>query len=330
MRKDSYGSNVTTRAGTLLQVDDLRVEYRARGGSVKAVDGVSFAVKDNETFGLIGESGCGKSTLVSALLRFVLPPGRILGGRIMFNRRDILALPDEDLRRMRGKEMAIVLQGAQNALNPVLTVGMQISEQILEHEQIAREEAWERARKQLELVGISGRRVKSYPHEFSGGMRQRVMVAIATACSPKLLIMDEPVTGLDVIVQRHLLALITELKDRILSAVIFITHDLSVITETCDRVAVMYAGQIVEEAEMVDLYQRPLHPYSKALITSYPSIKGEKRRLRSIPGAPPDLIKPPPGCRFHSRCPSATAVCRSTPPRMLEDDNRRVACHLYG
>jgi len=313
---------------TLLNVDDLRVEYPTRAGAVKAVDGVSFNIKDDETFGLIGESGCGKSTLVSALLRFVSPPGRIMHGKVVFKGRNILALNKEEIRRLRGGEMAIVLQGAQNALNPVLTVGMQIAEQILEHESISRKEAWQRAKQQLELVGISSTRVKSYPHEFSGGMRQRVMIAIATACSPKLLIMDEPVTGLDVIVQRHLLILINELKEKILPAVIFITHDLSVITETCDRVAVMYAGKIVEEASMVDLYQRPFHPYSQALINSYPSIKGERRTLQSIPGAPPDLVNPPAGCRFHPRCPSAMQICRTKVPVNHEYDSRWVTCHL--
>jgi peptide/nickel transport system ATP-binding protein len=317
-----------TKNTELLKVDDLKIEYATRRGAVRAVDGVSFRLSDNETMGLIGESGCGKSTMVFALMRFVTPPGRIVDGKIVFEGRDIIALDDEELRRLRGKEMAIVLQGAQNALNPVLKIGTQISELILEHERIGKEKAWERAEQQLELVGISSRRVNGYPHELSGGMKQRVMIAIATACSPKLILMDEPVTGLDVIVQRQLLTLIRSLREKMNVAIIFITHDLSVVTETCNRVAVMYAGRIVEEADMITLYQQPLHPYTQALINSYPSIRGEKRKLRSIPGTPPNLIDPPPGCRYHPRCPHVMSVCPVREPDLIVVNEHRVACHL--
>jgi peptide/nickel transport system ATP-binding protein len=312
----------------LLAVDDLKIEYATRRGAVRAVDGVSFKLDDNETMGLIGESGCGKSTMVFALMRFVTPPGRIVAGKIFFEGRDIIELDDEELRHIRGKEMAIVLQGAQNALNPVLKIGKQISELILEHEHISKEQAWERAAQQLELVGISSKRVNSYPHEFSGGMKQRVMIAIATACNPKLILMDEPVTGLDVIVQRQLLTLIKSLREKMKVAIIFITHDLSVVTETCSRVAVMYAGKIVEEADMVALYQRPLHPYTQALINSYPSIRGEKRKLRSIPGTPPNLVDPPSGCRYHPRCPYVMDICPLEEPELILKEKHRVACHL--
>jgi peptide/nickel transport system ATP-binding protein len=312
----------------LLSVQNLSVHYFTRKGAVRAVEDVSVELEQDRTLGLIGESGCGKSTMVSALMRFVTPPGRIVSGKIVFKDRDIIPISDEEMRKLRGKEIAMVFQAAQNALNPVLNIGRQIAEEILEHENVSREEAWDRAKKQLELVGIDGSRIKSYPHEFSGGMKQRVMIAIATACDPGLLILDEPVTGLDVIVQRQLLVLITDLRAKIRLPIIFITHDLSVITETCDNVAVMYAGKIVEEASTIELYQEPLHPYSQLLISSYPSIKGAKKTLKSIPGAPPDLVELPPGCSFHPRCPYAMDICRKEEPLLKIDDRHRVACHL--
>jgi len=313
----------------LLDIENLKIYYFTQEGPVKAVDDVSFSVDKDETLGLIGESGCGKTTAVFAILRFVTPPGRIVAGKIVFEGRDIVTLSNEEMRLLRGKGIAMVFQGAQNALNPVMTVGKQISEVILEHESITPEEAWERAKAQLELVGIGSDRAKNYPHEFSGGMKQRVMVAIATACNPELLIMDEPVTGLDVIVQRQLLTLTNDLRAKMHLPIIFITHDLSVVAETCDRVAVMYAGKIVEQGSAVSLYKDPMHPYSKALIHSYPSVKGEKRELKSIPGAPPRLIDPPAGCRFHPRCEYAMDICRTEePPLENRNNGRLVACHL--
>jgi len=313
----------------LLEVRNLKIYYFTRAGAVKAVDDVSFSVDKDETLGLIGESGCGKTTAVFAILRFVAPPGRIVEGKIVFEGRDIITLSNEEMRLLRGQGIAMVSQGAQNALNPVMTVGRQISEVITEHESVTKEEAWERAKQQLELVGIGSGRVKNYPHEFSGGMKQRVMVAIATACNPRLLIMDEPVTGLDVIVQRQLLALTNSLREKMRLPIIFITHDLSVIAETCDNVAVMYAGKIVEQGSAVSLYKDPLHPYSKGLIGSYPSVRGEKKELKSIPGAPPMLIDPPPGCRFYPRCPYAMDICQTEEPELKSvGDSRLVACHL--
>jgi len=314
----------------LLDIENLKIYYFTQEGPVKAVDDVSFSVDKDETLGLIGESGCGKTTAVFAILRFVTPPGRIVAGKIVFEGRDIITLSNEEMRLLRGKGIAMVFQGAQNALNPVMTVGQQISEVILEHESITKEEAWARAKAQLELVGIGSDRAKNYPHEFSGGMKQRVMVAIATACNPGLLIMDEPVTGLDVIVQRQLLTLTNDLRAKMHLPIIFITHDLSVVAETCDRVAVMYAGKIVEQGSAVSLYKDPMHPYSKALIYSYPSVKGEKRELKSIPGAPPRLIDPPAGCRFHPRCEYAMDICRTEePPLENRNNGRLVACHLF-
>ncbi len=313
----------------LLEVKNLKIHYFTRKGAVKAVDDVSLSVEQDETLGLIGESGCGKTTTVFALMKFVTPPGRIVGGEINFDDRNIVTMDKEEMRLLRGKGITMVFQAAQNALNPVLNIGKQIAEEIVEHEGVTRAEAWERAKKQLELVGISSSRIKSYPHELSGGMKQRVMIAIATACNPRLLLMDEPVTGLDVIVQRQLLVLIKDLKDKFGLPIILITHDLSVIAETCDRVAVMYAGKIMEQAGVVELYDNPLHPYSRALINSYPSIEGRKRELKSIPGSPPRLIDPPIGCRFHPRCSNAMDICRKEEPLFTEQDGHIVACHLF-
>jgi peptide/nickel transport system ATP-binding protein len=210
----------------------------------------------------------------------------------------------------------------------VLTIGKQITEMILEHEFVTRETALARAKKQLNLVGISDQRINSFPHEFSGGMKQRAMAAIATACNPKFLILDEPTTGLDVVVQRQILVMLGDLKNKLNLTAVFISHDLSVVAETCDRVAVMYAGKIMEESDTVSLYQNPLHPYSKALIGAYPSLKGERRQLKSIPGAPPSLIDPPPGCRFTPRCELAQTICSQEEPFLKTIDGRRVACHM--
>ncbi|MGB9438650.1 MAG: ABC transporter ATP-binding protein [Desulfobacterales bacterium] len=312
----------------LLEVENLKLHFFTRQGPARAVDGVSFKIEKNETFGLIGESGCGKTTTALAIIRLIKPPGRIVNGSIYFDKRDIVSLSEEEMRLLRGKKIAIVRQEAQNALNPVMNIGKQIIEAILQHEDVSKESAWARARNQLDLVGINGNRVKSYPHEFSGGMKQRAMVAIATACNPKFLILDEPTTGLDVIVQRQLLELINSLKQELNLTAILISHDLSVVAETCDKVAVMYAGKIVEQGDTVSMYQKPQHPYSKALIGAFPSLKGEKKKLKSIPGAPPRLILPPQGCRFEPRCDYAIEVCKSEDPVAREKDNHVVACHL--
>lgn len=313
----------------LLNVKNLKIYYFTRAGAVKAVDDVSFSVGKNETLGLIGESGCGKTTTVFAIMKFVVPPGRIVGGKIIFEDRDILAIRQEEVRLLRGQGVAMVFQAAQNALNPVMTVGDQIVEVIDQHERIPKEVARERARKQLELVGLRGEMVKCYPHELSGGMKQRVGIAIATVCNPRLLLLDEPVTGLDVIVQRQLLDLINDLRTKLQLPIIFITHDLSVVAHTCSKIAVMYAGKIVEQADVVSLYENPLHPYSRMLIESFPSIKGKKNKLADIPGAPPSLLNPPVGCNFHPRCPFVMDICRREEPVSMVKDGHLVACHLY-
>jgi len=312
----------------LIEVENLKLHFMTRRGPAKAVDNIGFSIEKEKTLGLIGESGCGKTTTAMALMKFVKPPGQIVGGSIRFMDKDIVPMSDEDIRQLRGKEISIVRQEAQNALNPVLTIGKQITEMILEHESVSKETALVRAKKQLNLVGISDERINSYPHEFSGGMKQRAMAAIATACNPKLLILDEPTTGLDVVVQRQILEMLGNLKKELGLTAVFISHDLSVVAETCDRVAVMYAGKIMEESDTVSLYKNPLHPYSIALINAYPSLKGERRQLKSIPGAPPSLIDPPPGCRFAPRCERAEDICTREEPAVNSIDGRRVACHM--
>lgn len=312
----------------LIDVQDLEIQFFTFRGAARAVDGVSFQIGENQTLGLIGESGCGKTTTAMAMMRFVKSPGRIVGGSILFNGSNIVTMNDEQIRQLRGYDISIVRQEAQNALNPVMTIGRQITELILEHEPVTKKMAMARAQNQLNLVGISDKRINSYPHEFSGGMKQRAMVAIATACNPKLLILDEPTTGLDVIVQRQILSMLKNLKEELQLTSIFISHDLSVVAETCDRVAVMYAGKLMEETDTVALYRQPMHPYSQALIGAYPSLKGKKQQLRSIPGSPPRLIDPPPGCRFEPRCSHAMTVCAEKEPEVKEQDGHRVACHL--
>jgi peptide/nickel transport system ATP-binding protein len=312
----------------IIEVENLKVHFMTRRGPAKAVDNVGFAIKRNATLGLIGESGCGKTTMAMALMRFVKPPGRIVSGSIKFQGVDILEYDEELMRKTRGNFISIVRQEAQNALNPVLTIGKQITEMIMEHRQVSKSMAVSRAKEMLNRVGISDKRINSYPHEFSGGMKQRAMVAIATSCAPKVLILDEPTTGLDVIVQRQILEMLRMLKEELELTAVFISHDLSVIAETCDRVAVMYAGKIMEESDTVSLYSNPLHPYSKALIGAYPSLKGERKQLKSIPGSPMSLINPPPGCRFAPRCERAEDICRKEEPAINTIDGRKVACHM--
>ena len=314
---------------TLLELKGLKTHFLTRKGEVKAVDGVSFNVAQGEVFGLAGESGCGKTTTALSIMKLVPPPGRIVNGKIIFDGKDLVQTSEDEMRDIRWKKISIVFQGAMNALNPVLTVGKQIAEAILAHEDVTKDEAWKRAEYLLSLVGIGGERAKDYPHQFSGGMRQRVMIAMALACNPKLIIADEPVTALDVIVQRQVLTTIKDLQKKLNLSMILITHDLSVIAQTCDRVAIMYAGKIVEQADVTSIFQRPIHPYTKALIRSFPSIRGSKRSLTSIPGAPPNLLNPPTGCRFHPRCPCSTPICRKEEPMLIEAENGHlVACHL--
>jgi peptide/nickel transport system ATP-binding protein len=313
----------------LLQVRNLKTYYQTARGYVKAVDGVNFQIGEGEVFGLAGESGCGKTTVALSIIRLLPPGGRIIDGEIMFNDKNILAMSEEDIRKIRWKKIAIVFQGAMNALNPVMKVGDQIVEAITTHEDVSKEEAWKRAEKLLEMVGIEPSRAKDYPHEFSGGMKQRVMIAMALACNPQLLIADEPATALDVIVQAQILKLMRDLQRKMNLSMMLITHDLSIIAETCNKVAIMYAGKIVEYADTKRIFREPQHPYTRGLIGAFPSIKGPRRKLISIPGTPPDLLNPPSGCRFHPRCPYTNNKCKSIEPEIKDlGGGHYVACHM--
>jgi peptide/nickel transport system ATP-binding protein len=313
----------------LLQVRNLKTYYQTARGYVKAVDGVNFQIGEGEVFGLAGESGCGKTTVALSIIRLLPPGGRIIDGEIMFNDKNILAMSEEDIRKIRWKKIAIVFQGAMNALNPVMKVGDQIVEAITTHEDVSKEEAWRRAEKLLEMVGIEPSRAKDYPHEFSGGMKQRVMIAMALACNPQLLIADEPATALDVIVQAQILKLMRDLQRKMNLSMMLITHDLSIIAETCNKVAIMYAGKIVEYADTKRIFREPQHPYTRGLIGAFPSIKGPRRKLISIPGTPPDLLNPPSGCRFHPRCPYTNDKCKSIEPEIKDlGGGHYVACHM--
>jgi peptide/nickel transport system ATP-binding protein len=316
----------------LLEVQDLKTYYKTLRGDVKAVDGVTFSVEQAKATGLAGESGCGKTTVATTVLRILPAAGRIAGGRILYKGLDLAKIDEEDMREnYRWKEISIVFQGAMNALNPVYKVSEQISEAITLHEpEVSRREAYERGSKLFELVGIDPARIDHYPHEFSGGMRQRAMIAMALASNPSILIADEPATALDVIVAAQVLKLLRELKTRLNLGMILITHDLSIIAELCENCAIMYAGRIAEYGDVVTIFKDPLHPYTQGLIGAFPSISAKERmRMISIPGSPPDLLDPPNGCRFHPRCKYAMDVCKRVDPPYVEiDQGHFVACHL--
>lgn len=314
----------------LLEVQNLKTYYKTLRGAVKAVDDVSFNIEQGEALGLAGESGCGKTTIALSILKILPSGGKIVDGHIFFDGQDIVKIKESEFRKkIRWKGISIVFQGAMNAFNPVYKVGDQIVEAIILHEKITKKEARERAQKLLELVGIEPSRANHYPHEFSGGMRQRALIAMSLACNPKLLIADEPGTALDVIVAAQVLKLLRELKDKLNLTMILITHDLSIIAETCEKTAIMYAGKITEYADTVSVFKKPLHPYTQGLIGAFPSIKGPRTRIASIPGTPPDLLNPPNGCRFHPRCKYSMEICRTEEPEFLEiEKGHFVACHL--
>lgn len=316
---------------TVLDVQGLTTHYITLSGAVRAAEDVNFRIDKGEALGLAGESGCGKTTVALSILKILPPGGRIVGGKILFKGKDIIPMPEEEMRRkIRWKGISIVFQGAMNALNPVYRIGDQIIEAILTHEpETSKEEAKERTLKLLELVNIDPSRADNYPHEFSGGMRQRALIAMALACNPELLITDEPATALDVIVAAQVLKLLKELKQKLNLAMMLITHDLSIIAETCEKTAIMYAGKIVEYGPVIEIFKEPLHPYTQGLLSVFPGIRAPKTRLVSIPGLPPDLIKPPNGCRFNPRCKYAMEICRQKePPFIRVEKNHYVACHL--
>jgi peptide/nickel transport system ATP-binding protein len=313
----------------LLDIRNLKVAYLTRRGLGRAVDDVSFAIKPGEVVGLAGESGSGKSTLAHAVLRILRPPALITGGQVLFAGSDVLEMNMAELEQFRWRGVSIVFQSAMNALNPIMRVRDQLLD-VMRHHGIPAIEANARAARLFDLVGIDPRRLDAYPHQLSGGMRQRAVIAIALALNPPLLIMDEPTTALDVVVQKDILQQIASLRENLGFAILFITHDLSLLVEFSTHIAVMYAGEIVEKAPARELFDWPLHPYTLGLMNSFPSISGVKKKLTGIPGAPPDLVNPPAGCRFHPRCSRAMPICAQDAPitKTMSADHT-VACHLF-
>jgi oligopeptide/dipeptide ABC transporter ATP-binding protein len=313
----------------LLEVRDLTVHFATDAGVVEAVDRVSFAVRAGEILGMVGESGSGKSVTALAILRLIRPPGRIVAGQVRFEGADVLALPEHDMRAVRGARISMVFQSPRTALNPVLTAGRQIARLYGLHQGLSAREAWRRTIEMLTLVGIAEpeRRARQYAHQLSGGMCQRVMIAMALATSPRLLLADEPTTGLDVSIAAQILDLLRDLGRRTGAAILLITHDLGVVAEVCDRVAVMHAGQLVEAADVRTLFAAPRHPYTQALVRSIPRIDRDVA-MEPIPGTVPSVLAPPPGCRYADRCPRVLEICRRERPALLaEGDDHALACH---
>jgi len=323
----------------LLEVRDLRTYFFTEDGVVKAVDGVSFHVRRGEILGLVGESGCGKSVTALSIMRLITTPGRIMGGQVLFDGVDLLKLPEPEMVRLRGSRISMIFQQPVSCLNPVFKIGDQIAEVFQVHEGLGRAEGWRRAVELLRMVGIPDpeRRAHSYPHELSGGMAQRVMIAMALALGPELLIADEPTTALDVTIQAQILDLMRELQRRMHTAIILITHDMGIVAEMCDRVAVMYAGQIIEEADVRTIFADPQHPYTRGLLGSIPVMGVIKPRLDTIPGTVPNLIDLPPGCRFAPRCRAriehrarlGNRCLEENPPLFHTGPGHQVRCWLY-
>jgi len=315
----------------LLEVKNLKTYFYTTKGVVKAVDGVSFKLNKGEVLGIAGESGCGKSTTAYSLIRLVPPPGKIVDGELIFEGRDILKLSEEDFRKqIRWKKISMVFQGAMNALNPVYTVGDQIAEVLMLHKHMTKEEAMKEVYKLLEMVGIDPKRAKSYPHELSGGMKQRVVIAMALALRPPLVIADEPTTALDVVVQAQIMNLLKRLQREHQMSIILITHDLSLIAEMAEKVAIMYAGKIVEYGTAEQVFLNPQHPYTRGLLASIPRLTGDIHKLEFIPGVPPDLSNPPPGCRFAPRCKFKFEPCDKEEPPVIEvEPGHYVSCWLH-
>jgi len=325
------GPASATTVSPLVEIDGLAVRYGWGDDACRAVNGISLDIRPGEIVGLAGESGCGKSTVANAIMQILRLPGHVSGGSIRFKGQEILGLKPEDLRRFRWRNVSLVFQSAMSALNPVTCVGDQFVDMFKAHEKIRKREALERAGDLLELVGIERGRLRAYPHELSGGMRQRVIIAMALSLRPELLLMDEPTTALDVVVQREILDQIKQLQAELGFAVLFITHDLSLLVELSDRIAIMYAGDIVELAPAAELFRKPLHPYTSGLMSSFPPLTGERAMMMGIPGTPPDLRHVPTGCTFHPRCPIAAATCALEIPRLRAiEPAREEACHFAG
>ncbi len=302
-------------ANQILKVEDFTMHYTTRGGEVSAVDNVSFALDEGESLGLVGESGCGKTSIAISLLKLLPDNAKILSGHIYLKDVDLVPLTEDQIRKYRWRWIAMVFQAAMNSLNPVYRVGDQIIEALHTHiEVMSDQQARERVAELFRMVGLDPKLMDRYPHEYSGGMRQRAVIALALSCNPDIVIADEPTTALDVIVQDNILRELKQIQENLGTGMIYISHDIAVIAEVADRIAVMYAGRMAEMADAADIFEHPLHPYTFALMSAFPSIKGPKRVLTALPGEPPDLLHPPPGCRFHPRCPRVKDICRQEVP----------------
>ena len=316
-------------AEPLLEVTDLSVDYLTDAADVRAVDRVSFTVEPGEFVGIVGESGCGKSTLLFGVGQLLSPPGEVAGGTVTFRGQDMVRLSGDELRNMRWRDYSVVMQSAMNALNPMKSIGAQFKDTLQAHGTLSPQEIRQRSAEVLGLVGIDDAHLDSYPHQLSGGMRQRAMIAMALLFTPQLVMMDEPTSALDVVAQRSLMSKIKDLQRTLGFAVIFVTHDMSVVSRYSDRVMVMYAGQIAEAAPTEAIFDHPLHPYTRGLMSASPSVTGPRRDLLGIPGSPPDLARLPTGCRFHPRCPEVMPVCRSHEPELYQVGDADVRCLLY-
>ncbi len=314
----------------VLKVEGLKMYYRMGEAYVKAVDDISFSVQKGKCLGLAGESGSGKTSIATTIMRILPKNGEIISGNIFLDGQDVLKFNDEEFRKIRWVKIAMVPQASMNAFDPVFNIGDQIMEAILTHRNLSKEEALARVKELFQFVGIDPSRINNYPHEFSGGMKQRAAIAMALANNPDILILDEPTTALDVIVQAQILSLLRSLKQKLSISMILITHDLSIIADVCDPIAVIYAGKVVEYGDINKIYHSPKHPYTQGLLGAFPNIKVKKQKLIGIPSAPPNLANPPPGCRFHPRCPYAFDRCKVEEPKLKEvESGHFVACHLY-
>jgi oligopeptide/dipeptide ABC transporter ATP-binding protein len=322
---------ITDTREALLQIKDLEVQYATRAGLVKAVDRVDLEVQRGETLGLVGESGCGKSTLGFSILRLIREPGEIAGGQVVFDGEDLLQKTEQEMIHIRGRRIAMIFQDPMTCLNPLQRIDDHYIETVRTHERgVSAKEARQRAAELVDKLGIIAGRLTDYPHQLSGGMRQRVMIGLALALNSDLIIADEPTTSLDVLVEAQILELMKGLKRDFNLTMILITHNMGIVAELADRIAVMYAGKLVEVAEAVALYDKPLHPYTQGLLKSIPNIRLDQQELETMPGSPPDLIEPPAGCRFHPRCPHVMDKCSTIEPPMTEVENgHRAACWLY-
>jgi len=312
----------------VLEIKNLTMSYETSAGSVSAVDNVSFKIMPGEAMGLVGESGCGKTSLGMSIMKLLPENAKITHGEIIFDGEDVVAKTEAEMRRIRWEGISMVFQAAMNALNPVIKVGDQIIEAIMAHENIKKEKAREKVRALYEMVGLAPERMVNYPHEYSGGMRQRAIIAMALACDPKFIIADEPTTALDVIVQDEIIDEIVNIQRKLNMIMMYISHDISVIAETCDKIGVMYAGHLIEYADTFALFDNPLHPYTRALMSSFPSIEGPRKELKPVPGEPPNLLDPPQGCRFYPRCSHAQEICDNQRPELVEREKDHFsACH---